>query len=464
MFRRSFHSINFKHTHGIVNKCKYFNGIEESIYVANDKSKWLLKDYFKGINKIGIIGWGSQAPAQAQNLRDSLNSINLDIPIQIGLRENSNSTKKAEELNFKVDSVENTLSTSDFNILLSSDSSQSENYEHFFSCLKPGSTLGLSHGFLLGHLKNMKDDFPSNNIIMVAPKGMGPSVRKLYLEGTGINSSYAVYKAVDNRAKNLALGWAIGIGSPQIFETTMDQEYVSDIFGERAILLGGIHGIVEYLFRKYINDKYTFYDSYNRSVTYLVGQLSQNISKNGLLSVYIGMNDEDKLIFEEYYSKGYTISKPLFEEIYDEVSSGNEIRSVIINGNREMGEISNSRMWKGCKDREYLESIEDPRTAGLYIGCMMSQIDILMKNGHNYSEIVNESIIEAVDSLNPYMLEKGISHMIDNCSTTARLGARKWASRLDYLLEQNMNGDYESKIGDFCEHPIHNIYKEIREL
>ena len=129
-----------------------------------------------------------------------------------------------------------------------------------------------------------------------------------------------------------------------------------------------------------------------------------------------------------------------------------------------MGEISNSRMWKGCKDREYLESIEDPRTAGLYIGCMMSQIDILMKNGHNYSEIVNESIIEAVDSLNPYMLEKGISHMIDNCSTTARLGARKWASRLDYLLEQNMNGDYESKIGDFCEHPIHNIYKEIREL
>ena len=250
MFRRSFHSINFKHTHGIVNKCKYFNGIEESIYVANDKSKWLLKDYFKGINKIGIIGWGSQAPAQAQNLRDSLNSINLDIPIQIGLRENSNSTKKAEELNFKVDSVENTLSTSDFNILLSSDSSQSENYEHFFSCLKPGSTLGLSHGFLLGHLKNMKDDFPSNNIIMVAPKGMGPSVRKLYLEGTGINSSYAVYKAVDNRAKNLALGWAIGIGSPQIFETTMDQEYVSDIFGERAILLGGIHGIVEYLFRK----------------------------------------------------------------------------------------------------------------------------------------------------------------------------------------------------------------------
>jgi ketol-acid reductoisomerase len=463
MFRRSIHSLNFKHTRGLVNQFRYFNGIDESIYVADNKSKWLLKDYFEGIEKIGIIGWGSQAPAQAQNLRDSLNSINLDIPIQIGLRENSNSTKKAEELNFKVDSVENTLSTSDFNILLTSDASQAENYQHFFSYLKPGSTLGLSHGFLLGHLKNMEEDFPENNIIMVAPKGMGPSVRKLYLEGNGINSSYAVYKAVDKRALNLALGWAIGIGSPQIFETTMDQEYVSDIFGERAILLGGIHGIVEYLFRLY-NKDLPYYDSYNRSVTYLVGDLSQNISKNGLLSVYIGMNDEDKQIFEEYYSKGYTISKPLFEEIYDEVSSGNEIRSVIINGKREMGEISNSRMWRGCKNRKSLKSVEDPRTAGLYIGCMMSQIDILLANNHNYSEIVNESIIEAVDSLNPYMLEKGISHMIDNCSTTARLGARKWASRLDYLLEQNMNGDYESKIGEFVNHPIHDIFKEIRVL
>ena len=71
---------------------------------------------------------------------------------------------------------------------------------------------------------------------------------------------------------------------------------------------------------------------------------------------------------------------------------------------------------------------------------------------------------EAVDSLNPYMFEKGISHMIDNCSTTARMGARKWASRLDYLLEQNMDGEYQSKIGEFINHPIHEIYNEIRKL
>ena len=117
-----------------------------------------------------------------------------------------------------------------------------------------------------------------------------------------------------------------------------------------------------------------------------------------------------------------------------------------------------------CKTSKYIKNTKDARTAGLYIGCMMAQIDILIDNNHNYSEIVNESIIEAVDSLNPYMSEKGISHMIDNCSTTARIGARKWASRLDYLFEQNMNSLYNSKIDDFVNHPIHGIYKQIREI
>jgi ketol-acid reductoisomerase len=75
-------------------------------------------------------------------------------------------------------------------------------------------------------------------------------------------------------------------------------------------------------------------------------------------------------------------------------------------------------------------------TAGVYIATMMAQIDVLLKHGHSYSEVVNESVIEAVDSLCPYMHYKGISFMVDNCSTTARLGSRKWAPRFDYILEQ----------------------------
>ena len=103
-----------------------------------------------------------------------------------------------------------------------------------------------------------------------------------------------------------------------------------------------------------------------------------------------------------------------------------------------------------------------PRTAGLYIAGMMAQIDILLEKGHLSSEIVNETIIEATDSLNPYMDEKGISHMIDNCSTTARIGARKWGPRLEKLLEQNMETVNKNKhIDNFINHKIHNIVREL---
>ena len=97
-------------------------------------------------------------------------------------------------------------------------------------------------------------------------------------------------------------------------------------------------------------------------------------------------------------------------------------------------------MWvvgeKVCADSERNSAPINPETAGVYLACMMAQVDLLKDRGHPYSEIANESIIEAVDSLNPYMDYKGVSYMVDNCSTTARLGARKWASRFDYIVKQ----------------------------
>ena len=252
----------------------------------------------------------------------------------------------------------------------------------------------------------------------------------------------------------------------------MEQEYISDIFGERAILLGGIHGLVEYMFRDF-NLNYNEDYSYNASVTYIVDTLSKKISSDGLLDIYLNLTVDKKLIFSEYYTKAYTISKPLFREIYNEVKSGNEIRSIMLNGNTEMTDISSSRMWKIPDKHSFRKSNrlmynDEIKSSGLYIGCIMAQVDILMENNHNNSEIINESIIEAVDSLNPYMLDKGISHMIDNCSTTARLGARKWAPRLDYLLEQNMCKSYNEYnydyINKFVEHPIHSMFNQIRNI
>ena len=173
---------------------------EELVYIKNKNSNTFFENSLNdsNIKKIGVIGWGSQGQAQAMNLRDTLNKLNLDIPILIGLRKNSNSKKEASNLGFKVDNIETVLSSCDLNLMLVSDNAQSENFEEYFSCLKPQSTLGFSHGFLLGHLKNIKRDFPKdNNIIMVAPKGMGLTVRSEFLCGRGIISSIGVDNDVD---------------------------------------------------------------------------------------------------------------------------------------------------------------------------------------------------------------------------------------------------------------------------
>ena len=126
------------------------------------------------------------------------------------------------------------------------------------------------------------------------------------------------------------------------------------------------------------------------------------------------------------------------------MASGNEIRSVIMAGSRHrefpMGKIDNTFTWKvGAEVRAKRDESKiplNPTTAGVYVATMMAQIDVLLKHKHSYSEVVNESVIEAVDSLCPYMHYKGVSFMVDNCSTTARLGSRKWAPRFDYILEQ----------------------------
>src|SRR5262249_9786680 len=121
--------------------------------------------------------------------------------------------------------------------------------------------------------------------------------------------------------------------------------------------------------------------------------------------------------------------------------TGNEIRSVVNAVGRlsrfPMSEIAGTEMWQvGRNPRSNREADIHPVTAGIYVATMMAQADILRERGHPYSEIVNESIIEAIDSLNPYMDFKDVAYMVDNCSTTARLGARKWAPRFDYAMTQ----------------------------
>lgn len=448
----------------------------------------LLPKAFEGIKQIGVIGWSSQGPAQAQNLRDSLEG--SGIKVKVGLRAGSSSMKKAEEVGFTeangtLGEMYDVIRESDMVLLLISDAAQAENYKKIFEAIRPGATLGLSHGFLLGYLTSIGEKFPKNiNVVGVCPKGMGPSVRRLYeqgrtVNGAGINASFAVQQDIDGKATDYALAWSIGLGSPFTFMTTLELEYKSDIFGERGILLGAVHGIVESLYLWFKQHGYSQEEAFNNSVESITGPISKLISKQGLLAVYESLSEKDKDLFRRAYSAAYHPAREILMEIYYEVSSGKELASVIAANELfktyPMGKIDGTEMWQvGEKVRAKRDPNKisiNPIAAGIYIATMIAQADVLKANRHPYSEIANETIIEAVDSLNPYMDFKGVSYMVDNCSTTARLGSRKWAPRFDYILRQQTftvldqgNLVDEELFDSFIHSDIHQVLSVCAEL
>jgi ketol-acid reductoisomerase len=428
-------------------------GRKEAVVVGGRHLLPLLSKAFAGIKQIGVLGWGSQGPAQAQNLRESLEG--TGIKVKVGLRGGSSSMKAARDAGFTeqngtLGEMLDVVAESDMVLLLISDAAQAELFPKVFQKLKPGATLGLSHGFLLGHMRNVGADFPKNvNVVAVCPKGMGPSVRRLYVQGkevngAGINSSFAVHQDVDGKAVDRALGWSVALGSPYTFMTTLESEYKSDIFGERGILLGAVHGVVEALYRRFCEQGMTQPDAFLNSCESITGPISGMISKQGILAVYEALDAAGKKVFEQAYAATYRPAKEIMLEIYQEVASGNEIRGVVMAGERlrewPMSTIDGTQMWKvGAKVRARRAEQKtplNPFAAGVYVGVMMSQIDVLLEHGHPMSEVANESVIECTDSLNPYMHARGVAYMIDNCSTTARLGARKWGPRFQAIIEQ----------------------------
>ncbi len=462
------------------------SGAEEFIVRGGRNLFDKLPQALEGIRQIGVIGWGSQGPAQALNLRESLQG--TSIAVKVGLREGSDSMDEARAAGFTEENgtlgeMYAVISESDLVLLLISDAAQAENYERIFDALKPGATLGLSHGFLLGYLKTVGAAFPQNvNVIAVCPKGMGPSVRRLYeqgreVNGAGINASIAIQQDIDDKAADYALGWSIALGAPFTFQTTLEMEYLSDIYGERGILLGAVHGIVESLYRRYVSKGLSEEEAFVQSCESITGPISRCISHHGILRLYEDLDDNGKAEFRKAYCAAYKPATEILLEIYDDVANGNEIRSVYAAHKRgfPIGEIDGTRMWevgKAVRAGRVEEEIPiNAFTAGVYCATMIAQVDILAAKGHAYSEIVNESVIECVDSLNPYMHFKGVSHMIDNCSTTARLGARKWAPRFDYNLTQQAyvaidnNEALDDDVFDrFLDHEVHESLGTCAEL
>merc|ERR1712232_1077282 len=220
-------------------------------------------------------------------------------------------------------------------------------------------------------------------------------------------------------------------------------------------------------------------EAFIQSSESITGKIVKIISTEGIKAVYDQLNEEDKKTFEIAHGASYLPSKEILQEIYDEVSSGNEIRTVIMHGKRinkfPVGKIDGTDTWqvgeKVRAERDEENIPLNPFTAGVYVATMMAQIDVLLEAGHPYSEVVNESVIEAVDSLCPYMHYRGVAFMVDNCSFTAKTGSRKWAPRFDYILDQlaytavdNGKPVSEDLISAFENHKVHAAVEECCKL
>ena len=464
------------------------DGRLETVAVGGHHLLPKLPEALVGVDVIGVIGWGPQGRAQACNLRDSLRG--TGIRVTVGLRPESPSWRDAEAHGFTeatgtLGEMFEVIAQADLVLLLIADAAQVELYPKIFELLQPGATLGLSHGFLIGHLDAVGDALPAGvNVIGVCPKGMGASVRRLYEQGSGINASFAVEQDIDGWATDLALAWAVGIGAPYAFRTTLRSELRSDVFGERAILLGAVHGIVEALYRQARDEGDEEEVAFERACESLTGPLARTLSRQGIAGVLSALTTpEARAGFGRAYAATYGPAAALLEELYDEVDSGRELQSVSAAVARlarhPLAPVETTPMWEAgrrvrvARDSRPAAVPIDARTAGVFLAVMVAQIDLLRAKGHPWSEIANESVIEAVDSLIPYMHSRGVAHMIDNCSTTARIGARRWGPAFEAMVAREvlpaLHGDgTQAGAGAVLHaletHPVHAVLRTLAEL
>lgn len=206
-----------------------------TIYHEQDANPQLIQD-----KKVAIIGYGSQGHAHALNLKDS------GADVRVGLREGSQSRQAAEEAGLKVMSIAEAAEEADLIMILTPDETQAETYEKEIAPhLKAGDTLAFAHGFNV-HFNYITP--PENvDVIMIAPKGPGHMVRRVFTEGAGVPCLICVQQNASGQAKEVALSYAWGIGGARagVIETTFKNETETDLFGEQAVLCGGVTALIQ---------------------------------------------------------------------------------------------------------------------------------------------------------------------------------------------------------------------------
>ena len=331
-----------------------FGGVEENVVTREEfplsKAQKVLKD-----EVIAIIGYGVQGPAQALNLRD--NGINVIVGQAPEFKEDWDKAVKdgfvpGESL-FPIAEAAEKATVIQY---LISDAAQRTVWPVLEPCLKEGDALYFSHGFSITYKEQTGVIPPANvDVILVAPKGSGTSVRRNFLAGTGINSSYAVFQDYTGNAEERTLALGIGIGSGYLFETDFESEVYSDLTGERGVLMGALAGIMEAQYDVLRETGHSPSEAFNETVEELTQSLIRLVDENGMDWMYANCSATAQRGALDWKPKFKEATLPVFKNLYERVKSGEETRVVLEKTSganykelleAELKEIHDSEMWQ----------------------------------------------------------------------------------------------------------------------
>jgi len=330
-----------------------FGGVEEEVVTRDEfpleKAREVLKNEI-----IAVLGYGVQGPAQALNLRD--NGFN----VIVGQKQGSKSWEKALADGWvegdNLFTLEEAATRGTVIQYLVSDAGQMMTWDAIKPCLKEGDALYFSHGFSIVYHEQTKVIPPKNvDVILVAPKGSGRSVRSNFLEGKGINSSYAVFQDFTGRARERTLALGIAIGSGYLFETTFENEVYSDLTGERGVLMGALAGILEAQYEILRRNGHSPSEAFNETVEELTQSLIHLVAENGMDWMYANCSTTAQRGALDWKGQFRNAVTPVFENLYNSVKSGEET-FVVLEANsapdyqeklgEELKEMRESEMWK----------------------------------------------------------------------------------------------------------------------
>jgi ketol-acid reductoisomerase len=304
-----------------------FGGVNEEVVTREefplDKAREILKD-----ETVAIIGYGVQGPGQALNLRD--NGIN----VIIGQRKDSKTWDKAiadgwvpGETLFEIEEAAEKGTIIQY---LLSDAGQIALWPTIKKYLTPGKALYFSHGFGITYKDQTGIIPPADvDVILVAPKGSGTSLRRLFLAGKGLNSSFAIHQDATGKGRTRAIALGIGVGSGYLFETDFRKEVFSDLTGERGTLMGAIAGIFEAQYNTLRTNGHSPSEAFNETVEELTQSLMPLVAENGMDWMYANCSTTAQRGALDWKGKFRDATQPVFDELYKSVASGKEAERTI---------------------------------------------------------------------------------------------------------------------------------------